>query len=358
MLNSIFGLWSGFFKYKNPHKTKRGEFWISFLGNLLIFGLLSYGLFSLLREVAWVPILCYFVAFCLAVLPLYVRRLRDVGVNCWLVLLPLGVGLISAIIYCFNVTYGTYSTIAISFSYALLLWYCSLPSKYNEDGSEHALTKKDKLIAGLVVGIFLATNKIASIVILNLAMSQLYPTTIHEEKTNKEQIHLQDEVLKTREALAYYYQGDTSIQKGDYQNAYEQYQQSCKLGLLEGCRNASAVDIIYNETPNYKEDFKHLSKSCSSPDSKLFDKDICVHLGILYEQGKGTKKDVLKALQIYETNCSLGSGVSCNNAGVLLFEGERPIKHNKKKAIKYLKDACHKYGFDDACQNLENVENE
>jgi len=69
----------------------------------------------------------------------------------------------------------------------------------------------------------------------------------------------------------------------------------------------------------------------------------CLNLGNLYDNGEGVKKDVFKAVELYEKACSLNDATGFYNLGVLYHNGEGVRKNLKKAKELYGKSCDLKY---------------
>lgn len=67
----------------------------------------------------------------------------------------------------------------------------------------------------------------------------------------------------------------------------------------------------------------------------------------------GVKKDIVKAVEIYEVGCKNGDHGSCFQLGVIYADGNGVIKKDARKAIKYLSPGCDEgEGDADVCDYL------
>jgi uncharacterized protein len=76
----------------------------------------------------------------------------------------------------------------------------------------------------------------------------------------------------------------------------------------------------------------------------------CYNLGYRYEKGKGIRKDVVRAANLYEQSCEMGDILGCNNLGVL-YETGNGVPKNVVKAAQLYTRACDKKDYL-ACRNL------
>ncbi len=77
----------------------------------------------------------------------------------------------------------------------------------------------------------------------------------------------------------------------------------------------------------------------------------CKNLGVLYHNGEGVEKDLIKAAYFYSKACDLKEGMGCGNLGVLYYNGDG-VKRDSKKADQYFSKAC-KLGDQEACEALK-----
>ena len=75
----------------------------------------------------------------------------------------------------------------------------------------------------------------------------------------------------------------------------------------------------------------------------------CNQLGLMYEKGKGVKKDIKKAVSYYQKACQINY-VGCYNLGVMYETGQGVVR-SYHKAVDYYKTTCQaEFGL--ACHNL------
>ena len=90
-------------------------------------------------------------------------------------------------------------------------------------------------------------------------------------------------------------------------------------------------NITFAETSN--PSVKSLQKACDGGDAAG-----CTQLGFLYLEGKGVKKDYLKAVKLYQKGCDGGNAVGCMLLG-FMYEKDKGVKQNDLRALKYYKKA-------------------
>ncbi|GAA9634557.1 hypothetical protein HpHA98_01140 [Helicobacter pylori] len=101
-----------------------------------------------------------------------------------------------------------------------------------------------------------------------------------------------------------------------------------------------------------KQDFskarKYFEKACDLNDSSG-----CKNLGVLYENGQGVEKDLIKVAYLYSRACELNNGWGCSFLGVLYYNGDG-VKQDSKKAAALFEKAC-KLGYKKACEMLKEL---
>ena len=85
--------------------------------------------------------------------------------------------------------------------------------------------------------------------------------------------------------------------------------------------------------------------------------DGCYNLGILLtggdpEANKTVKVDLKEGLKAFEKGCQLGTPDSCFNASTMHMTGSDVTPENPQKAFEYAKIACDEYAHFAACNNL------
>lgn len=81
-------------------------------------------------------------------------------------------------------------------------------------------------------------------------------------------------------------------------------------------------------------DFKSYKDDCNRGSAEG-----CYNLGVMYLEGRGTKQDSFKAVELNIKACDAGFGLACNNLGASYFYGEG-VKQSNKLALKYFGKAC------------------
>ncbi len=96
-----------------------------------------------------------------------------------------------------------------------------------------------------------------------------------------------------------------------------------------------------------KQDFskarKYFEKACD-----LNISGGCGALGVLYYNGEGVEKNLIKAVHFYSKACDLKDGMGCKNLGALYYNGDG-VKQDSKKAVALFEKAC-KLGYKKACE--------
>lgn len=96
---------------------------------------------------------------------------------------------------------------------------------------------------------------------------------------------------------------------------------------------------------NYEKAYSIFQKSC-----KLKNPSGCYNLAVMYDLGKGIKKENEKAIELYEMSCKNGIINGCFNLGVIYDKGNI-VQKNMKKAIDYYSIACEKGNYR-SCYNI------
>jgi TPR repeat protein len=73
----------------------------------------------------------------------------------------------------------------------------------------------------------------------------------------------------------------------------------------------------------------------------------CYRLGWLHEEGVGVRRDVKRAITLYDQACSLNWAVACRALGIMYWRGE-DVQRRPKRAIAYFDKACN-LGLAEAC---------
>lgn len=99
-----------------------------------------------------------------------------------------------------------------------------------------------------------------------------------------------------------------------------------------------------------KQDFskarKYFEKACD-----LNNGGGCNGLGVLYKDGQGVEKNLIKAAYFYSKACELKEGDGCGALGGLYYNGDG-VKQDFKKAAALFEKAC-KLGYQLACEMLK-----
>ncbi|GAA9458007.1 hypothetical protein BTM443_03200 [Helicobacter pylori] len=101
-----------------------------------------------------------------------------------------------------------------------------------------------------------------------------------------------------------------------------------------------------------KQDFsqarKYFEKACG-----LNNGGGCSNLGVLYQNGQGVEKDLIKVAYLYSRACELKEGDGCGALGALYYNGDG-VKQDSKKAVALFEKAC-KLGYKKACEMLKEL---
>jgi hypothetical protein len=100
------------------------------------------------------------------------------------------------------------------------------------------------------------------------------------------------------------------------------------------------------ENEQYEDAFELFNKSCAGGDATG-----CAFLGVLYENGQGTRKNIVKARRYYKDACSQGAAEGCNGLGLTYSDIDDHDLVDFVLAGEYLEKAC-KIGFPAGCINL------
>ncbi|GAA7539003.1 hypothetical protein JP0016_04610 [Helicobacter pylori] len=79
----------------------------------------------------------------------------------------------------------------------------------------------------------------------------------------------------------------------------------------------------------------------------------CSNLGVLYQNGEGVEKNLIKAAYLYSRACELKGSDGCGALGVLYYNGDG-VKQDSKKAVALFEKAC-KLGYKKACEMLKEL---
>ena len=126
------------------------------------------------------------------------------------------------------------------------------------------------------------------------------------------------------------------------QNAIVVFTPQCANGDAGACNDLGAN---YEFLKEYDKAFENYKKSC--------DKGVelgCSNLGLLYEQGLGTKKDPKLAIEIYKTSCNNGGMQSCYHLGNAYRKGEI-VAQDYYLAMRAYTNACES-GDIPSCANI------
>jgi TPR repeat protein len=96
---------------------------------------------------------------------------------------------------------------------------------------------------------------------------------------------------------------------------------------------------------NKTEAIKLFAQGCDKGETQA-----CANLGVMYDLGEGTERDVAKAYELYDLTCSQGVAKSCFNLGVA-YEFGKSIRVDTTKARRYYDTSCD-LGHKKGCYNL------
>lgn len=120
----------------------------------------------------------------------------------------------------------------------------------------------------------------------------------------------------------------------------ELYQIACDGGDSDGCTN---LGIRYHLGKGVRKDvfkaFELYKKVCEDGQIGHSRVVACSNLGVMYESGEGVRQDIFKATELYDEACLLNSAHGCNNLGTLYESGES-VRQDKAKALLLFGKAC------------------
>ncbi|GAA8311539.1 hypothetical protein HpBT189_02430 [Helicobacter pylori] len=130
------------------------------------------------------------------------------------------------------------------------------------------------------------------------------------------------------------------------------------------CLGCALIGGRVNGRPNPEElvllGIKSYEKQDFSQARKYFEKACglnngggCSNLGVLYQNGQGVEKDLIKAAYLYSRACELKDGWGRSFLGVLYYNGDG-VKQDFKKAAALFEKAC-KLGYKKACEMLKEL---
>lgn len=144
--------------------------------------------------------------------------------------------------------------------------------------------------------------------------------------------------------------GNKAYDSGKYKRAFKLYEKACNYGDNRACDH---LGILYNNGLGVKKDIikanELFEKACNHGIGSG-----CGYLASSYESGDGVNKDVSKAIKLYEKGCDLENGSACHALGLLYGLGEE-IAQDKKKAKELYRRACDlkfKFGCEDYYKHL------
>jgi TPR repeat protein len=151
--------------------------------------------------------------------------------------------------------------------------------------------------------------------------------------------------------------GDLAVRTGDYPKARIAFQHGCELGSGVACaRDADLLDRglggakdTATAAPLFKKALDKLTPQC--PVTGISDGAACAWLGWMHEHGKGTAKDLGKAVTAFKSGCTAGHGEACMSLGRALDEGFGGVK-DTAGANKAYDRACTDFDNADACQKI------
>src|SRR5690606_34904452 len=102
----------------------------------------------------------------------------------------------------------------------------------------------------------------------------------------------------------------------DLEQAFEQYNRACEMGLGAGCFNAGVMRIEGQGVErNEVMALGYLQAGCRFRDTQA-----CNAYGAMRAQGFGGMVDLQEAGLAFETACNMGDLAGCDNMGLILAE--------------------------------------
>lgn len=185
------------------------------------------------------------------------------------------------------------------------------------------------------------------------------------DKTLKDADDMEKKVQEQREIQLQmkqpYDEGVQLFNSGQRDKAQEYFEKSCNLGYAEACMQRG-----YNNVKNYEVELKYYKRACElklangcffvyqrlypkgkkaeafsylQEAYKLEPQKYAVVLGGAYKEGRGIKKDLTKAREIFEEACKDGVGTGCGALGEMYLDGDGVAK-DIAKAEMYFDKAC------------------
>lgn len=120
-------------------------------------------------------------------------------------------------------------------------------------------------------------------------------------------------------------------------SAYTNLVNACNNKDMAGCYELGKHFLSRGE---FQKAIRYHTLAC---DNNYFKS--CIKLGVMYQYGKGRKKNISKAAKYYKDVCKKGDGLGCTMMGELVINSQLG---STKEAFDYFKEACKK-GDGDGC---------
>lgn len=146
---------------------------------------------------------------------------------------------------------------------------------------------------------------------------------------------------KAQNDIGYMYLKGYGVQK-DAKKAMEWFKKSSDLGFSGGSNN---IGIAYYTIENYTQAFRWFKKAAQQGN-----KNAQMNLAKMYEEGKGTTRDLNAAVEWYKKAAQQGNTKAQNRLGIL-YQNGKGVKKDQQTATKYFEKAAEK-GYQNALINL------
>ncbi len=141
--------------------------------------------------------------------------------------------------------------------------------------------------------------------------------------------------------------GYAEYKKNNYAEAIALWGQACDSGNMDGCYNlAYMYENGKGSMHNELKASELYTIACDAGDARA-----CSNLGVIYENGKGSvKQDFFKSSQLYAKSCNAGNINGCYNLGVSYHRGRGAAKDYQMASVLY--DYTCKKGQIEGCYYL------
>ena len=137
--------------------------------------------------------------------------------------------------------------------------------------------------------------------------------------------------------------GLEAYDKGEFDEAAKQWQNSCDGGDIDSCSN---LGLLYENGQGVEKDYYKAAQLWQKGCGDKFSMS-CYNLGTLYNKGQGVKQDYSKSVELYKKACNGGYNRGCFNLGAFYLKG-KGAKQDYHIAKEYFDKAC-KLGFQSGC---------